>query len=216
MQSLRNRFVDAPDSFGARYRTRRWTWLCETFPDLSQLSVIDLGGTAESWLRAPVQPAAVHIVNLEKAPEDLPDWLRADYGDACELPAEILGGSYDLVISNSVLEHVGGHQRREAFADAVHRLATRHWVQTPYRYFPIEPHWVCPCFQFLPIAARTTVAMHWPLVHVKPADRSEALRGVLSVELVSRTEMRHYFPGSAIRSERVAGLAKSLIAVKTA
>lgn len=214
LHALRNRFVDAPDSLGARYRARRWTWLGQTFPELDKMSVIDLGGTVESWLRAPIRPASVHIVNLEGIPSDLPDWVRADHADACDLPPAILAGSYDLVMSNSVIEHVGGHARRQLFADTVHRLADRHWVQTPYRYFPIEPHWVCPGFQFLPLAARASVAMHWPLVHTKPADREKALRDALSVELASRTEMKFYFPHSEIRSERVAGLTKSLIAVK--
>ncbi|MFI0356758.1 class I SAM-dependent methyltransferase [Actinomadura sp. 9N407] len=211
---MRNRFVDAPGSMGARYRARRWDWLCSAFPELDRMSVIDLGGTAESWYRAPVRPARVHIVNLEKPPEDPPGWLRADHADACEMPAEILDGGYDLVISNSVLEHVGGHARRRMFADAVHRLADRHWIQTPYRYFPVEPHWVCPGMQFLPPPARATVARHWPLVHTPPADRAEALRAVLEVELLSRTEMRAYFPHSRIVGEKVAGLTKSLIAVK--
>ncbi|MCO6009553.1 class I SAM-dependent methyltransferase [Actinoallomurus purpureus] len=178
------------------------------------MSVIDLGGTADAWLRAPVRPAHVHLVNLESPPAVLPEWMETDRADACELPDSILGGPYDLVISNSVLEHVGGHERRQRFADAVHRLADRHWIQTPYRYFPVEPHWLFPGFQFLPAAARTVVARHWPLVHTPPADRATALRTALSVELVSRTELAFYFPGSQIRAERMAGLVKSLIAVK--
>ncbi|MCW2941173.1 MAG: hypothetical protein JWN00_4158 [Actinomycetia bacterium] len=214
LHALRNRFVDAPNSWGARFRQRRWNWLRETFPDLEEMSVIDLGGTAESWLRAPVRPASVHAVNLEEQPTDLPGWLRADYGDACALPDRILSNTYDLVLSNSVIEHVGGHARREQFAAAVHALADRHWVQTPYRYFPIEPHWVCPGFQFLPLAARARVAQYWPLVHTRPVDRLDALRTAISVELASRTEMKLYFPDSRIRSERIAGLTKSLIAVK--
>ena len=41
-----------------------------------------------------------------------------------------------------MLEHVGAHSQRQQLADNVHDLADRYWVQTPYRYFPIEPHWV--------------------------------------------------------------------------
>ncbi len=37
------------------------------------------------------------------------------------------------------------------------------WVQTPYRYFPIEPHWIFPGFQFLPLSARTEISRRWPL-----------------------------------------------------
>lgn len=62
---------------------------------------------------------------------------------------------FDLVYSNSVIEHVGGHARSCDFAGMVKTLARRHWgVQTPYRYFSIEPHWLFPGLQFLPQSAR--------------------------------------------------------------
>ncbi|MET8156598.1 class I SAM-dependent methyltransferase [Sphaerisporangium sp. NPDC005289] len=214
LNALRSRFVDAPDSLGAKARARRWNWFAQSFPDLSEMSVIDLGGTAGAWLRAPVRPAHVHVVNLEKPPTELPGWLRADVADACELPAAILDTKYDLVFSNAVIEHVGGHLRRQMFADSVHRLAGRHWVQTPYRYFPVEPHFLFPGFQYLPIAVRTSLLRRWPLVHTPTSDREAARNIVMEVELLSITEMRHYFPSSQIRFERLGGLVKSVIAVQ--
>ncbi|MFC4588891.1 class I SAM-dependent methyltransferase [Sphaerisporangium corydalis] len=214
LNALRSRFVDAPDSLGAKARARRWNWFAESFPDLSSMSVIDLGGTASAWLRAPVQPAHVQIVNLETPPADLPGWLRADVADACALPPGILDTHYDLVFSNAVIEHVGGHLRRRMFADSVHRLAERHWVQTPYRYFPVEPHFLFPGFQYLPIAARTALLRRWPLVHTPTSDREAARNIVMEVELLSITEMRHYFPSSEIRFERLGGLVKSVLAIK--
>jgi hypothetical protein len=214
LHELRNNLVDAPGSVGARYRARRWTWLRESFPDLDRMSVIDLGGTADAWLRAPVRPMAVHTVNLEPPPDDLPSWLRADLADACELPQAIRSESYDLVFSNSVIEHVGGHARRQRFADTVHALADLHWVQTPYRYFPVEPHWLFPGGQFLPAKGRATVVRRWPLVHTPHIDRDTALAEALGVELLSVTDLRYYFPDSVVRFDRLAGLVKSLIAVK--
>jgi hypothetical protein len=213
LNALRSRFVDAPDSLGAKARARRWNWFAERFPDLKDMSVIDLGGTVGAWLRAPVRPARVRVVNLETPPAELPGWVRADVADACELPKDILSGDYDLVFSNAVIEHVGGHLRRQRFADAVHELADRHWVQTPYRYFPVEPHFLFPGFQYLPIAARTAVLRRWPLVHTPTSDREAARTIVMEVELLSITEMRHYFPSSEIRYERLGGLVKSVIAV---
>ncbi|MEU3463652.1 class I SAM-dependent methyltransferase [Streptomyces sp. NPDC006733] len=179
------------------------------------MRVIDLGGTVETWLRAPVRPAHVHVVNLEEHPPQTPDWIRAEYGDACALPKDILtSGDYDLVYSNSVLEHVGGHAQRMRFADAVQTLAPRHWVQTPYRYFPIEPHWLFPGFQVLPVNARAQLARYWPLAHSQAGSTEEGMRSVLGTELISRSEMEFYFPDSRVIGERMAGLVKSLIAVK--
>lgn len=101
-----------------------------------------------------------------------------------------------------MLEHVGGHERRLRLADAVRTLAGSHWVQTPYRYFPIEPHWVLPGMQLLAIAARSYLAHRWPLGHTPPADRAAALGSVQWVELLDRTQMRYYFPDSTLRVER--------------
>jgi hypothetical protein len=215
LHGMRNRLVDSPDSIGEHRRARRWDWLRAEFPALESMSVIDLGGTAEAWLRAPVRPAAVHVVNLEPESDPAASWLRTDQADACDLPAHITDGSYDLVFSNSVIEHVGGHAQRMRFADSVHKLADMHWIQTPYRYFPIEPHWLFPGFQFLPLSTRSRLSRHWPLVHTKPASRQDALSTAMSVELVSWTEMKFYFPSSVIRPERMLGLVKSLTAVKS-
>lgn len=178
------------------------------------MSVIDLGGRVDVWERAPVRPKHVHVVNIEEQPVDVPEWAEVDVGDACALPEPIAKRRYDLVFSNSVIEHVGGHERRLRFAETVHTLADAHWVQTPYRYFPVEPHWVAPGMQFLPVAARTTIAHRWPLSHTHPPDRAAAMRAVLWTELLDRTQMRHYFPDSTLRAERFAGLTKSLIAYR--
>jgi hypothetical protein len=215
LHALRDRVVDAPGSWGARRRTQRYEWIRDAFPQIGDMSVIDLGGTAEAWLRSPVRPASVHVVNLETPPEDVPDWIRTDQADACNLPAHISDNSYDLVFSNSVIEHVGGHAQRMRFADAVHKLSSRYWVQTPYRYFPIEPHWLFPGFQFLPVNARVEISRRWPLVHTPSHDRLDAMRAAMGVELLSRTEMAFYFPDAEFRFERMAGLVKSVIAIKS-
>jgi hypothetical protein len=214
-RDLRRRLVEGPGSAGERCRARRWERFAGAFPAVSAMSVMDLGGTVRSWLRAPVRPASLHIVNLAPQDGDLPSWIRIDQADACDLPPRIIGGGYDLVFSNSVIEHVGGYAQRQRFADAVHKLAASHWVQTPYRYFPVEPHWLFPGFQFLPLASRAEISRRWPLAPRLAATREEGLRRALAVELLSRSEMEFLFPGSAIWAERVMGLPKSLIAVKS-
>ncbi|MFC7545829.1 class I SAM-dependent methyltransferase [Plantactinospora sp. GCM10030261] len=216
MHALRFRLVDGANSWGARHRERRASWLAQTFPDLAQMSVVDLGGRLGNWLRAPVRPKRLHLINLEPMSGPVPDWVEVDHGDACELPTHLALRRYDLVFSNSVLEHVGGHERRLRFAETVHGLADAHWIQTPYRYFPVEPHWIIPGMQFLPLPLRIVLARHWPLGHTRAADRQRATHDVLWTELVGRSELRHYFPRSAIRVEWLAGLPKSLIAVRGA
>lgn len=217
-QWLKNRLVESPGSLGERARQRRWDLTRQLFPDLEQMTVIDLGGTVEAWLRAPVRPKHVTVLNIDEPGESDEEWLLPVYGDACDAPRVLARAgaatAYDLVFSNAVLEHVGGHANRARFANAVRELAERHWVQTPYRYFPLEPHWLFPGMQFLPVAARVRIAESWPLVHSPHPGREGALREVLWTELVSLAEMRSYFPTSTIHHERVLGLTKSLVAVR--
>ncbi|AWT56786.1 hypothetical protein [Mycolicibacterium smegmatis] len=214
---LRRMLVDSPVSLGAKARMRRWQIFRNAFPDIENMRLLDLGGTVETWNRAPVRPKHVTVLNLLEPGESDSDWIVPVAGDACNAAAVLADANvettFDVVFSNSLIEHVGGHARRSELASQVQALAPRHWVQTPYRYFPLEPHWLFPGMQFLPVAVRVKIAAHWPLVHTRPANVEEARNEVLWTELVSVTEMREYFPGSTILRERVLGLPKSLIAL---
>lgn len=212
---LRRKFVDAPDSLAEKFRAKRWQQLCDAFPDINEMTIVDLGGTVDSWRRAPVRPKRVVVLSFEPDGADDVDWIESYYADACSLPAHLRDLRGDLVYSNAVIEHVGGAERRQRFADSVHQLADQHWVQTPYRYFPIEPHWLFPGFQFLPVSVRVAISQRWGLVHTPNRDRQAALDNVLSVELIGLTEFRNLFPSSRIISERAAGLIKSIIAVRS-
>ncbi|AWB91424.1 hypothetical protein [Aeromicrobium chenweiae] len=212
--SMRNRLVDGPDSLAEKYRARRWEQLQTAFPDIEDMTVVDLGGTVSSWRRAPIRPRKVIVLSFEPEGADDVDWIKSHHADACDLPAQHRDLRADLVYSNAVIEHVGGAERRQRFADTVHGLGHHHWIQTPYRYFPIEPHWLFPGFQFLPVPARVAISRRWRLVHTPNRDRQAAVDNVLSVELIGLTELRNLFPSSRIVTERAAGLVKSIIAVR--
>lgn len=214
-RELTRRLVDPtnPGSISARARARRWARFTETFPGLSGMRVLDLGGRPAFWTDAPVTPTAVVVVNLERLASRGP--ITAIRGDACNLPHELAGEAFDLVVSNSLMEHVGGHAQRQRLADNIHASAEYHWVQTPYRYFPLEPHWVFPGMQFLPFATRVYVAKRWPLGHRHSTDDAVATSAVHEVDLIGMRQMRSYFPDSNIWAERFAGLPKSLVAMRS-
>jgi hypothetical protein len=212
--SVSRRVVDAYDSesLSGRARARRWELLRHEFPRIEEMTVVDLGGDVRAWRQAPVRPAHVTLLNI--APQQVEEpWITALVGDACdppELPAA------DLAYSNSVIEHVGGHQRRLDFAAVIRAVAPKYWVQTPNRYFPIEPHFMFPGLQFAPRGAQGALIQHWPLGnHGHVTDPDQALSDALEIELIGNAEMRFYFPDAKILRERFAGLAKSLIAVRS-
>jgi hypothetical protein len=130
------------------------------------------------------------------------------------VPPELRNDRFDLVYSNSVIEHVGGHARREAFAASVAALLLTTGYRPPYRYFPVEPHWVFPLMQNMPIA-RAFVLRHWSMGGRAESWR-ESVGRTLSVELLTRTEMSYYFATLEIRTEYFWRFPGSLIAVRRA
>jgi hypothetical protein len=205
--------VDSTRSLAGSARARRWRYFSQRFPAISQMRVVDLGGTPESWRLAPVKPMALTIVNLSPLTSDQEE-VNIVQADACDLPAAVRRERFDLVFSNSLIEHVGGHPQRQRLADTIHGLADRHWVQTPYRYFPIEPHWLLPGMQSLPYEARVQLSLHWNRGHIRTYTREAAENKVDEIDLLSISQMRRYFPTSMIWYERFAGLVKSLVAIR--
>jgi SAM-dependent methyltransferase len=194
-------------------RRRRWKLILRHVPHLTDLRVVDLGGTDLFWARAPVRPRHVTVVNLREAGQDSPG-VTAIEGDALRADVLLRGEDFDLAFSNSLIEHLGGHGPRRQFAGVVTSLAPGYVVQTPYRYFPLEPHWLFPGFQFLPTLTRSRLAPRWPLGHTYGWEPHAAAEEVMSTELLSGWEMREYFPDAKIVWERVAGVPKSLIAIR--
>jgi hypothetical protein len=205
-----------PTSLASKARAKRWRVFHDRFPELGDMRVLDLGGTPWAWDNIWPAPVQVTCVNLDpdvtaRADHRIP--IEVVHADACEPPDRLLTG-HDIVISNSVIEHVGGLARRRQLADIIRAAAPEHWVQTPARSFPIEPHWMCPGFQWLPVRTRAWLSPRWPLA--SPEYRRQppeaALDDVLEVELLSAAEWHQLFPTSVHLVERAAGLAKSYIA----
>jgi hypothetical protein len=203
-----------PGSLGYRARAKRFQTLLARFPDFQEMSVLDVGGDVRDWKSHPdARPAHVTILSdgaeMLKEPEP---WMTPLHADACDPGA--LPAGFDLIYSNSVIEHVGGPYRRRQFAENILRASPHYWIQTPYRYFVLEPHVVFPGFQFLPLAIQARIAKRWPLAlpHTKP--EFDPIGYCLAHDLLSKTELRSLFPAADILHERIGGLTKSLIAVR--
>src|SRR5690242_4656487 len=114
-EGIRGLFVSTDNSLAERMRLRRWEFIRVHLPDLTEMKVLDLGGTMHWWQRAPVRPDHVTIVNLDTSRDEAP-WVTAITGDACHADELVADQRFDLVFSNSLIEHVGGHQARSTLA----------------------------------------------------------------------------------------------------
>jgi hypothetical protein len=201
---------DSPGSLADRTRTQRRTRLLDTFPEIASMTVLDIGGTAGFWTHLRLAPADLTILNIVEAGGP---GMRMIVGDACDPPAEVFDRAYDLVVCNSVIDQVGGLERRKQLAAVIRGAAPRYWVQTANRGFPLDAYFMFPWFSRLPESTRALIVRHWPLTHMHTSDRAEALHRVRMVELQSRRDLADLFPGSRLIVERFWGLPKSLIAV---
>jgi SAM-dependent methyltransferase len=160
------------------------------------------------------------LINMPRADESRKSaaaGLTYVHGDGCQLP--FADRSFDIVFSNSVIEHVGGPKAQASFAREIMRTGRGYWVQTPNRYFPIETHLLTPLVHLLPrnwrafIVRRFTV---WQWIHHPGVEekRFYVEHFVADIRLLSARQMQALFPDATILRERFLGFTKSLIAFR--
>jgi hypothetical protein len=163
--------VARPDSLPVRvasYQRRKMfdAFLAGSRPSDSD-SILDVGVTSdrsydhsnylEAWYPHRSRVVAAGIDDAGFLAELYPGVtvLRAD---GLHLPFK--PGSFDLVHSSAVLEHVGSGDRQTEFVSELWRVARRGiFLTTPNRWFPIEFHTILPLVHWLPRPAFEKVLM---------------------------------------------------------
>jgi ubiquinone/menaquinone biosynthesis C-methylase UbiE len=173
------------------------------------LEVLDIGGSCIFWLSIPeVARAKCHIslINLPGTYENLPaeearirDTMTMLTGDARDL-SRFADHAFDLVVCNSVIEHVGSWADMETAAGEANRVGRRGWVQVPAFEFPVEQHFLLPVVHWFadPIQIRMLSLLHREF---KQRSLHDQHMSVYYVRPLTRAQVRSLFPGAAVRSE---------------
>lgn len=192
--------------FSVAMRQRRMAAFQNIFQPTAGIKVLDLGGQPAIW--DSVKPAlAITCLNLPGvAKTGHPTHHDITYcqGDACNMP-EFNKGDFDLVFSNSVIEHVGDHEKQQQFAAEVQRLADNYWIQTPSIYFPMEAHCGMPFWWAYPKGLQQYFLTRWSK---KLPAWSEM---VATTTVLSKRRMKQLFPHSQLKTERLV-FPKSIVA----
>src|SRR5690242_2118387 len=117
-----------------RFRRARWRFFIEQFRPTESTRILDVGGVPGEWLESGV-PSRIVILNLPGANPgwQLPDRCTYQAGDGRQLPFP--DQSFDIVFSNSAIEHLKTQEDQRRFANEALRVGKQVFVQTPNRWF---------------------------------------------------------------------------------
>ena len=191
------------------FRKKRMQQFWKQFQLNSATRILDVGGDPFNWSLLSKRQPQLTFTNLYAVQSE----HNRVIGDGKHLPFK--DGAFDIVYSNSVIEHLGDIESQRSFADECQRVGRRYYVQTPNRWFPVEPHLIMPFIHYFPKSVRRYLLRNftiWGLVTRPTSQQCEQF--LHEVRLLDKQELRKLFPDAEIWHERFLGLTKSLIAVK--
>ena len=202
-----------PASLSHKLRARRFDFFLSLISILPKpLYILDIGGTTAFWdaMDFDNEGITITLLNLSYQPVDRNGFISVS-GDATQL--QYSDRSFDIVFSNSVIEHLFDRASQQKMAAEVQRVGKYYFIQTPNYWFPLEPHWLFPFFQYLPFSVKMFLTQHFSLGHIKKIhNRIDAENKVKEIKLLSLRDMQSLFPGAKIYSEKFFFLNKSFIA----
>ena len=113
-----------------------------------------------------------------------------------------------------MIEHLFTLENQTAMANEIRRVAAAYWVQTPNFWFPVEPHFMIPGWQWLPEDTRVAILRRRGVGWAgRCEDPAHARRVVEEHRLMRRAELASLFPDAQIVGERFGGFTKSWTAI---
>ncbi|MBM4024494.1 MAG: class I SAM-dependent methyltransferase [Planctomycetes bacterium] len=192
---------------GTRCREERAELFRRSLRPSPQDRILDVGGGYGDYI-ATVVPFRENVWVAEISEEVLQRARQHGFQTAL-IPTDgtlpFPDGYFDIVHCNSVIEHVLVPEDRARLASEIQRIGKNWFVQTPNKYFVIEPHTRMPFGQFLP---RPLMRLLLPCLR-----RIWGHYDRLWWRLLDARELRALFPQSRLIRERLLGLTKSLVIV---
>lgn len=185
------------------------------FTPTPEQTILDVGGSPYNWELVDVRgPICLLNIDPSIAPPKSAN-ITCVVGDGTRLA--YADGSFDIVFSNSVIEHVGSLEQQRRFASEVMRVGKRLFVQTPAKSFWLEPHYLTPFVHFLPRAWQKRMLRNFSLWGwITRPSQDYIDRFVDQTRLLGHDELADLFPGCMISKERFLFMTKSFVVTRIA
>lgn len=195
------------------FRRRRMAVFQKIMHPRSEDKILDVGGYPAFWDSLKCG-AFVTCCDLY-VPSWSYDTARFAYvrADGRNLPFK--DGEFDIAFSNSVIEHVGPFDDQRKFADEIRRTGKSYWVQTPHKWFFVDPHLLAPFVHYLPQRLQRRLIRYctlWGLATKPSQDQVDDF--LRSTRLLTEAEVRSLFPDGTIYRERFLLFTKSFVIYK--
>ncbi|PRY89871.1 class I SAM-dependent methyltransferase [Mongoliibacter ruber] len=208
---------DQPESLGYALRNKRFQvfedLINKNFPADQTIHILDVGGTAYFWedknmvLEGRIK---VTLLNLEQE-YNLPFGIDSMSGDATDL-SQFDDNEFDLVFSNSVIEHLYTWKNQKKMARECMRVGKRFFIQTPNKHFPVEAHYAIPLIQYAPKKLAFMVLTKTKISRMRKWKEKDAQQYLDEIRLINESEMEKLFPEANIYKEKWLGMTKSFTA----
>jgi SAM-dependent methyltransferase len=198
----------------ARLRKRRFLFFKELLSAIPRpVTILDVGGSPWFWESMGFHKEndiRLTLVNLMRLETDQPNF-NSIVQDARDM-RQFKDKEFDIVFCNSLFEHIVDADDRALISNEIRRVAKRYFIQTPNRYFPIEPHSFMPFFQFFPLRLKIWLLAHLDMGwYKKLKDKDKAREVADSVRLLDRKEIKGLFPEASVYEEKFLWLTKSFV-----
>lgn len=208
---------DHPKSLGSKFRANRLrkfeSLFFRNFNPEKPISILDVGGTDYFWKKSQIPNipgVRITLLNLHLEKTTHPH-ISSMVGDATEMKL-FEDKKFDLVFSNSVIEHLYTIENQRKMANEIQRVGRKYFVQTPNKYFPVEAHYALPFAQYLPKKLLFFLLTKTKLSRLKRWEAQAAQQYLDEIRLLNEKEMKSLFPKSKLLKEKTLGMTKSLTA----
>ena len=204
-------------TLGKKFRQKRFKIFLDKIKLINgPIRILDIGGKFNFWEDMGIkklfdinEQISITLINLNK--ENIKhDSFTSIIGNATDLK-QFNDNEFDIVFSNSVIEHLFNYEEQRKMANESMRVATNYFIQTPNKYFLIEPHYFFPLFQFMPYGLKKFFMMKTKFVLGKFHDKKSVQRAHDEIRLLSKKELNNLFPDGKIYNEKIFGFNKSFM-----